>query len=236
MIWLGIDTANTPLSVAIVKNGTVLAEVNSSMAVNHSLRAMPVIEELFATVQLQPKDIDAIAVSEGPGSYTGVRIGVTIAKTLAWTLKKPLYGVSSLKVLATNAPYFDGLICPIVDARRSNVYAGVYEFVDGRLTAIAEDGHFAIENLLDVLAGKERPVLFVGKDVVMHEELIMERLKENAVIAPFPLQLPRASSLIFIAQQNGLEENTHAFTPEYRRIAEAEANWLLQQRKEKDSE
>ncbi|MFS0691044.1 tRNA (adenosine(37)-N6)-threonylcarbamoyltransferase complex dimerization subunit type 1 TsaB [Sporosarcina sp. 179-K 8C2 HS] len=236
MIWLGIDTANTPLSVAIVKDGAVLAEVNSSMAVNHSLRAMPVIEELFATVKLQPKDIDAIAVSEGPGSYTGVRIGVTIAKTLAWTLKKPLFGVSSLKVLAANAPYFYGLICPLVDARRNNVYAGVYEFVDGGLTANAEDGHFAIENLLDGLASKERPVLFVGKDVAMHEELIVERLKEKAVIAPFPLQLPRASSLIFIAEQSGQEENIHAFTPEYRRIAEAEANWLMQQRKEKGSE
>src|SRR5690606_17037777 len=133
MIWLGIDTANTPLSVAIVKDGTILAEVNSSMAVNHSLRAMPVIEELFETVKLQPKDIDAIAVSEGPGSYTGVRIGVTIAKTLAWTLKKPLFGVSSLKVLAANALYCDGVICPIVDARRNNVYAGVYEFAGGGL-------------------------------------------------------------------------------------------------------
>ena len=236
MIWLGIDTANTPLSVAIVKDGIILAEVNSSMAVNHSLRAMPVIEELFATVQMQPKDIDAIAVSEGPGSYTGVRIGVTIAKTLAWTLKKPLYGVSSLKVLAANAPYFNGVICPIVDARRNNVYAGVYEFVNGGLTANMEDGHFAIEDLLEVLASKERPVLFVGKDVAMHEELITDKLKENAVIAPFPLQLPRASSLIFIAQQNEQQENIHAFTPEYRRIAEAEANWLMQQRKEQGSE
>ena len=236
MIWLGIDTANTPLSVAIVKDGIILAEVNSSMAVNHSLRAMPVIEELFATVQMQPKDIDAIAVSEGPGSYTGVRIGVTIAKTLAWTLKKPLYGVSSLKVLAANAPYFNGVICPIVDARRNNVYAGVYEFVNGGLIANMEDGHFAIEDLLEVLASKERPVLFVGKDVAMHEELITDKLKENAVIAPFPLQLPRASSLIFIAQQNEQQENIHAFTPEYRRIAEAEANWLMQQRKEQGSE
>lgn len=236
MIWLGIDTANTPLSVAIVKDGAILAEVNSSMAVNHSLRAMPVIEELFETVQLKPKDIDAIAVSEGPGSYTGVRIGVTIAKTLAWTLKKPLFGVSSLKVLAMNAVYFEGLICPIVDARRNNVYAGVYEFVNGELIANAEDGHFAIEDLLDVLAKKERPVLFVGKDVAMHEELIGTKLRENAIIAPFPLQLPRASSLIYVAQQSGQEENIHAFTPEYRRIAEAEANWLMQQRKDHGGE
>lgn len=232
MIWLGIDTANTPLSVAIVKDGTVLAEVNSSMAVNHSLRAMSTIEELFATVQMQPKEIDAIAVSEGPGSYTGVRIGVTIAKTLAWTLKKQLVGVSSLKTLAANANYFDGAICPIVDARRNNVYAGLYEYEDERLNAIKEDGHFAIEDLLDSLKGYERPVLFVGKDVAMHEVAIREKLGENAVIAPFPLQLPRASALIFIAQQSVQQENIHAFTPEYRRIAEAEANWLMQQRKD----
>ncbi|MDN4608405.1 tRNA (adenosine(37)-N6)-threonylcarbamoyltransferase complex dimerization subunit type 1 TsaB [Sporosarcina highlanderae] len=236
MIWLGIDTANTPLSVAIVKDGAILAEVNSSMAVNHSLRAMPVIEELFETVQLKPNDIDAIAVSEGPGSYTGVRIGVTIAKTLAWTLKKPLVGVSSLKTLAANAVFFNGLICPLVDARRNNVYAGVYEFIDGELIAIHEDQHLGIEDLLDSLKGQKRSVLFVGKDVGMFEEQIMDIMKENAVIAPFPMQLPRASSLIFMAQQSGHEENTHAFTPEYRRIAEAEANWLLQQRKEKGSD
>lgn len=232
MIWLGIDTANTPLSVAIVKDGTVLAEVNSSMAVNHSLRAMSTIEELFATVQLQPKDIDAIAVSEGPGSYTGVRIGVTIAKTLAWTLKKPLVGVSSLKTLAANANYFVGAICPIVDARRNNVYAGLYEYDNGHLNAIKEDGHFAIEDLLDSLKEYEGPVLFIGKDVAMHEVAIREKMGENAVIAPFPLQLPRASSLIYMARQNEREENIHAFTPEYRRIAEAEANWLMQQRKD----
>ena len=77
---------------------------------------------------LEPADIDAIAVSEGPGSYTGARIGVTIAKTLAWTLGKPLVGVSTLKALAANALFFNGLICPIVDARRGNVYAGVYQY------------------------------------------------------------------------------------------------------------
>ena len=232
MIWLGIDTANTPLSVAIVKDGTILAEVNSSMAVNHSLRAMSTIEELFETVQLQPKDIDAIAVSEGPGSYTGVRIGVTIAKTLAWTLKKPLTGISSLKSLAANATFFDGFICPLVDARRNNVYAGLYEYEAGQLNAIKEDGHFAIGDLLESLTEADRPVLFIGKDVSMHEAIIREKMGGDAVFAPFPLQLPRASSLIFMAQQAEQQENIHAFTPEYRRIAEAEANWLMQQRKD----
>lgn len=233
MIWLGIDTANTPLSVAIVKDGAILAEVNSSMSLNHSLRAMPVIEELFSTVQMEPKELDAIAVSEGPGSYTGVRIGVTIAKTLAWTLQVPLVGVSSLKALAANSSYFPGVICPLFDARRNHVYAGLYEQVDDVLTSVQEDGHFAIDELLDALAGRGQRVLFIGKDVAMYEEKIMDRLAGLAVIAPFPMQLPRASSLIYMAQQSGAEADTHAFTPEYRRIAEAEANWIQQQRKDK---
>ena len=106
MIWLGIDTANTPISVALVKDGELLIEGTSAMAINHSLRAMPAIEELLEQAGLVPADIDAIAVSEGPGSYTGARIGVTIAKTLAWTLGKPLVGVSTLKALAANALFF----------------------------------------------------------------------------------------------------------------------------------
>lgn len=125
MIWLGIDTANIPLSIAIVEDGKVITEENTSAKINHSLRAMPAIEEAFKRVNLTPADIDVIAVAEGPGSYTGVRIGVTIAKTLAWTLKKPLVGVSSLKALAMNGLFFNGLVCPLIDARRNHVYAGL---------------------------------------------------------------------------------------------------------------
>ena len=88
MIWLGIDTANAPLSVAIVKDGKVVAEVIQNIKVTHSVGAMSAVEELFAKANMKPAQVDAIAISEGPGSYTGVRIGVTIAKTLAWTLKK----------------------------------------------------------------------------------------------------------------------------------------------------
>ena len=96
MIWLGIDTSNIPLSVAVVQNGQVVAEWTNSLKVTHSVGAMPAIEDVLKKVNLRPSDLDAIAVSEGPGSYTGVRIGVTIAKTLAWALKIPLVGVSSL--------------------------------------------------------------------------------------------------------------------------------------------
>ncbi|MFC5592126.1 tRNA (adenosine(37)-N6)-threonylcarbamoyltransferase complex dimerization subunit type 1 TsaB [Sporosarcina soli] len=232
MIWLGIDTANTPLSVAIVKDGQLLAEENAAMAINHSLRAMPAIEELFTKVGMRPADIDAIAVSEGPGSYTGVRIGVTIAKTLAWTLQKPLYGLSSLKVLAGNAIYFSGLICPIVDARRGNVYSAAYHYKDGSLTTVIEDGHFALEELVRLLEQRGEPVLFIGKDSAIHEQQLVEQLGDLTEIAPLHLNLPRASTLIHLAAQQEQELDIHTFVPEYRRLAEAEANWLKEQGKE----
>lgn len=236
MIWLGIDTSNTPLSVAIVQNGVVLAEENTSMAVNHSLRAMSAISELFEKVGMVPAEIDAIAVSEGPGSYTGVRIGVTIAKTLAWTLKKPLVGVSSLKTIAANGLFFNGLICPIVDARRTNVYSGAYRYENGKLSSVVKDGHYAFDELILELMKHEGPILFIGKDTSLHEEKLIEKFGDNAIIAPFSYHLPRASSLIFIAQQLEKGEDVHEFVPEYHRIAEAEANWLKAQRKDKNSE
>ena len=232
MIWLGIDTANTPLSIALVRDGVLLAEYTSSLALNHSLRAMKAIEELFEKVDLPPSAIDAIAVSEGPGSYTGVRIGVTIAKTLAWTLGKPLVGVSSLRILAANAILYDGLICPLVDARRQHVYSAVYETAGTHLRVLQLDGHYAIEELLKSIKAMGRPVLFVGLDVAMYEEEILSQIGELASFAPLQFQLPRASSLIYLAQQEEFENDLHAFVPEYRRIAEAEANWLAQQKKE----
>lgn len=232
MIWLGIDTANTPLSIAIVKDGELLVEENTSMAINHSLRAMPAIEEIFAKAGMVPSDIDAIAVSEGPGSYTGVRIGVTIAKTLAWTLEKPLIGVSSLKAIAANGLFFNGLICPIVDARRGNVYSGAYKYTNGELISIIEDGHFGLGQLMELLIEHDGPILFIGKDTAMHEKEIIDKLGDNAIIAPLHYNLPRASSLIYVAQKSEKSEDIHEFVPEYRRIAEAEANWLKEQRKE----
>lgn len=231
MIWLGIDTANAPLSVAIVKDQQIIAEETTSIAINHSLGAMPAIEQLFKRVDMKPSEIDAIAVSEGPGSYTGVRIGVTIAKTLAWTLNKKLVGISSLKGLAANASFFDGLICPLIDARRDHVYAGAYRLENGQLSSVIEDGHYAIEDFVELLEQYDEQILFVGQDVELHREKLKEQLGQLAVVAPLQFNLPRASSLISLAQQAGAEVDSHHFVPTYRRIAEAEANWLKAQRK-----
>ncbi|MEK4626954.1 MAG: tRNA (adenosine(37)-N6)-threonylcarbamoyltransferase complex dimerization subunit type 1 TsaB [Solibacillus sp.] len=231
MIWLGIETANAPLSVAIVRDGKVIAEVVQNIKLTHSVGAMPAVEEVVKKAGIAATQIDAVAVSEGPGSYTGVRIGVTLAKTLAWSLQKPLVGVSSLKALAANARMASGLICALFDARRQNVYAGVYE--GGSLNTIVEDYHDHIDGLLEKLKAFNLPILFVGTDVTMYFEKIKEILGDNAIRAPFTLDLPRASELIAIAQERNLPavEAVHTFVPQYRRIAEAEANWIKEQKK-----
>lgn len=233
MIWLGIETANTPLSIAVVKDGKVVAEMVQNIKLTHSAGAMPAIEEILARIDVRPNDLDAIAVSEGPGSYTGVRIGVTLAKTLAWTLQKPLVGVSSLKTLAANAALYNGLICPIFDARRGNVYTAVYQ--GGTLEALVEDHHAHIDDLLVRLKALEQPILFVGTDVDIFWENIVQILGEHAVLAPFSIDLPRATEVIHLATKMELPsvEATHHFVPQYKRIAEAEANWLKEQKEKK---
>lgn len=231
MIWLGIDTANSPLAVAIVKDGQIITTEVTNIKVNHSAGVMPAIEHIFKKVSISPKEIDAIAVSQGPGSYTGVRIGVTIAKTLSWTLQKPLVGVSSLQVLATSATMFQGVVCSLIDARRQNVYAAAYDFTKG-LTPIVEDGHYSMLGLLAQLKELGQPILFVGHDVDNFWNLIQQELGNSAIRAPYTLDLPSAAHLIHLAEQQELPsiDATHAFVPKYCRLAEAEANWLKEQK------
>lgn len=231
MIWLGIDTANTPLAIAVVKDGQILAEEVSNVKLNHSGGAMPAIERIIERAKISIKDVDAIAVSEGPGSYTGVRIGVTIAKTLAWTLKVPIVGISSLKALAANGTFYPEVICTLIDARRQNVYAGAYDG-SNELNNVVEDGHYSLEGLLEKLAETKRSVLFVGHDVELFWDTIQETLGERAIRAPYTLDLPNAAQLISLAMKEPLPnvEAAHSFVPTYKRIAEAEANWIKEQK------
>src|SRR5690606_4986075 len=143
-------------------------------------------------------------------------------------------GVSSLLTLATNGSYFKGLVCPIFDARRKNVYAAAYQFEGSQYHSVIEDGHFSIEDLLERLKDTGQPILFIGIDVKEFKEDIVNALGEQAVFASTSLDLPRASALITIAKSSEQTSAIHTFTPEYRRIAEAEANWLQAQGKEKE--
>lgn len=218
---LGIDTSNSPLAIALVRDDTVLIEETQNLKINHSLTAMPAVEELMKKAKIAPGDLTRIVAAEGPGSYTGVRIGLTIAKTLAWSLKIPLTTVSSLKVLAANGQGFNGMVCPVMDARRGTTFTALY---DGRnLETVISDRHSDFKTFLEQVHTHGRPVLFTGIDLEIHRPLIEEILGDLAHFAPFQNRLPRASSLIALAAGEEVKE-VHHTVPEYRRITEAEAN------------
>lgn len=226
MIYLGIDTSNYPLAIALMDGQTVLIEETTNLKINHSLTAMPAIEEMMKKAKVTPADLTHIAVAEGPGSYTGIRIGLTIAKTLAWSLKIPLHLVSSLKVLAANGQSFDGLVCPVMDARRGTAFTALY---DGKtLKSVVGDQHSDFREFLYRAKTMGRPILFTGSDVAIHEELIREVLGGMAHFSLPQNRLPRASNLIVLAQQSEASDIHHA-VPEYQRITEAEANYNKQQ-------
>src|SRR3954452_12881689 len=140
MTILAIDTSNYVLGVALLEDNQVLGEYMTNLKKNHSVRIMPAIQTLMKDCERVPADLTKIVVAKGPGSYTGVRIGVTIAKTLAWTLNIPLVGISSLEILAAGTGrYFDGYVSPIFDARRRLVYTGLYQYQNDELQTIEED-------------------------------------------------------------------------------------------------
>ena len=226
---LAIDTTNNVLGIAVVDEEKVIGEYITNLKKNHSVRAMPAIERLLSDCDLSPKQLDKIVVATGPGSYTGVRIGVSIAKTMAWSLQIPIVGVSSLEVLAANGRLFPGYISPLFDARRGQVYTGLYEYTDKGLVAIEKDQNILLSDWLTMLEATNKKVLFVGNDVEIHKETIHRLLGNKSELAQVVLNNPRPSELGMI----GLEKETsdvHSLVPNYIRMAEAEAKWLEQQK------
>lgn len=234
---LAIDTSNLVMGVAILDGEDVLGEVITYLKKNHSLRLMPAITELMKEVGVKPKDLERIIVAHGPGSYTGVRIGVTTAKALAWSLQIPIVGVSSLEVLAQNGRYFNGSISPLFDARRGQVYTGLYRWNNDRLmiTQEKEDCLILLEDWLQLLKSREENILFLGNDLYLHKDLIKSSLGDRAVFGIGSQQNPRPSELAISAREKENFENVHHFVPRYLQLAEAEAKWLASQ-KEKEVE
>lgn len=230
MYTLAIDSSNLVMSVAVAAADRVLGELTTNSRKNHSERLLPAIAALLRDVGLSAGDLDRIAVAQGPGSYTGLRIGVTVAKTLAWTLKKELVGVSSLEIVAQNGRYFNGLIAPFFDARRDQIFASLYESREGRISRIAPDRLLPMENWITELKDMRQPVLFLSNDLKKWNErlegLPMARLG-NAVE-----NVPRAGELARLGAQGEPVEDIHHFLPTYLRLAEAEAKWLARRPRE----
>jgi tRNA threonylcarbamoyladenosine biosynthesis protein TsaB len=226
MTILAIDTSNYPLGVALIEDNQVLGEYITNLKKNHSVRIMPAIQTLMKDCERVPAQLTKIVVAKGPGSYTGVRIGVTIAKTMAWSLKIPLVGISSLEVIAAGGRYFDGYISPLVDARRGQVYTGLYQYQSGALTIAKEDRLVLSADWAVTLKEEiKKPILFVGNDLPLHQAILEAALGSQAEFAALTEHNPRPSELALLGKDKQ-GEDIHTFVPNYIRLAEAEAKWL----------
>ena len=210
---LAFDTSSKALSLAILEDKQVLAETTINIKKNHSITLMPAIDFLMASLDWAPKDLDRIVVAEGPGSYTGLRIAVATAKTLAHTLNIELVGMSSLLALVPCQQ--EGLFVPLMDARRNNVYAGFYE----NAKPVMPEGHLPFERVIELIKGASQ-VTFVGE-----VGPFVEQIQEHLPRTNFKETLPNAANLALLAWDKEAD-SLHDFVPNYLKRVEAEENWL----------
>jgi tRNA threonylcarbamoyladenosine biosynthesis protein TsaB len=152
MITLSLDTTAQIASAAIIKKGRLLCEYTVNSGNTHSVTLLPMIKHMLETVNLGTKDVDLYAVSAGPGSFTGVRIGVSTVKGLAFANNTPCVAVSSLEAMAENLKGLEGIICPVINARRSQVYTALFECKDGVINRLCEDTTLLISELEEKLS------------------------------------------------------------------------------------
>ena len=210
---LAFDTSSKALSLAILEDKQVLAETIINIKKNHSITLMPAIDFLMASLDWTPRDLDRIVVAEGPGSYTGLRIAVATAKTLAHTLNIELVGMSSLLALVPRQQ--EGLFVPLMDARRNNVYAGFYE----NAKPVLPEAHLSFAEVLEQVKDAEQ-VTFVGE-----VRAFVEQIQEQLPQASYQETLPNAANLALWAWDKK-EDSLHDFVPNYLKRVEAEENWL----------
>ncbi len=232
---LAIDTSTQTLGVALLEGEQLIVESITNLKINHSIRLMPTIEQVFATAGWQPEEIELLVVAKGPGSYTGLRVGVTTAKTYAWTLGVPLVAVSTLAMMAYPLRHYGGAIAPIIDARRGEVYTGLFsasfkdkgkqfqEVLAERIMPLA-DWLPEIKNLLAQAELAESRVIFVGADIAKHKETL-SAWNEMVDLAAADYELPRPSVLGLLGYQQYLAgelADLHTLSPTYLQLAYAE--------------
>lgn len=220
MLVLAIDTATKIGSVALYDDKIgVIGEINLYVKVNHSNVIMDAVDSLFKLSGLNIKDVDRIAVTIGPGSFTGIRIGTAIAKGLAYSLKKPIVGVTELDVLAHMGENREDIIVPLIDARKERVYFSKYRYVDSILLREEEYKDGELRDVLEELKGKK--VTFIGDGAIVNEKLINEILEKDYNIYSKANSIPRAG----VAAQISLhlpEDNLYTLEPLYVNKSQAE--------------
>ena len=221
---LALETSAKAVSAAVVENGKVLCSGYQDTGLTHSRTLMPIVEHILQNADLTMADMDAIAVAAGPGSFTGIRIGVSAAKGLAFAVAKPAIGVSTLAAMARNVAFADGLVICAMDARRSQIYNAVFEAKDGHLTRLTEDRAIALADLAEEMKADPRPKTIVGDGARLCFDFL-QNANVPCRLAPPHLVMQNAMSVALEAESlaaEGALTDAQELQPVYLRPAQAE--------------
>ena len=221
---LAFESSARAASVALLQDGSLLGEYYQNNGQTHSRTLMQMAEDLIRNCDLSAKDVDAVAVAAGPGSFTGVRIGVAAAKGFAWGRELPCYGVSTLEGMARSVCHVDGVICAAMDARRSQVYNALFLAKNGTLTRLSEDRAVSLQELAsDLMLRSERKFL-VGDGAKLCYNAFNGQI-EDLCLLPEHMQMQRASGIAIAAAcmaEQGLKPTGGELVPNYLRLSQAE--------------
>ena len=220
MLIIGLDTTSQSGSVSLINENKILGECLFNVGPRHSENVVSSLEWLLDTLNIEKKNIEAVAVSIGPGSFTSVRVGVTIAKSLAYSMKIKIVGVSSLEVLAMNIPQTEKNICAMLDAKREEVYSAVYKYSNNVLTMTRGEKAESVEILLSDI---NEPTVFVGDGSVIYKEELKNN--KNAVLVSDNFNIVRSSNCALLGGvklSNGYSDDVMGLVPNYLRKTDVE--------------
>ncbi len=225
---LALETSAKSVSAAVVENGAVLASAYQNTGLTHSRTLMPLVDGMLKAAELPLENVDLIAVAQGPGSFTGLRIGVAAAKGLAWAKDLPCCGVSTLVAMAQNLRHLNGEIVCAMDARRNQVYNAVFEAKDGRLTRLSEDRAIGLAQLAEEVKNRSSTKIIVGDGAHLCYNYFLEA-GIPCRMAPAQLRMQSAVGVALAAEELAAEGKTvsaHQLVPVYLRLSQAERERL----------
>ena len=224
MLILAFETSAKAASVALTQDGNLLGESYQNTGLTHSQTLMVMAEDLLKQCSKTVSDLDAVAVAEGPGSFTGVRIGVAAAKGLAWGAELPCYGVSTLEAMAVSLGVYEGYVCPCMDARRNQVYNALFYVNQGKLERLREDRAIALADLKTELEQLNAPIYLVGDGSRLTHKTLSAEIP-NLILPPEHRMHQRAVGVAILADAKaaaGESGDGAALTPNYLRLSQAE--------------
>ena len=233
MLILAFETSAKAASVALTENGKLLGESYQNTGLTHSQTLMVMAEDTLKQCGKTAQDVQAVAVAAGPGSFTGVRIGVAAAKGFAWGAEIPCFGVSTLEAMAESLGVYEGLVCACMDARRNQVYNAVFSAEGGVLTRVTEDRAIALSDLKEELKKAEKPVFLVGDGANLCYNTLRADVP-NLILPPEHRIHQRAVGVAILAQRMhdaGIAPSGGELEPNYLRLSQAEREKLERENK-----